>query len=91
MDKNTIADAIAVDHGLTKTKAAEIVSDIFGDIASALSGGEEVRIHGFGTFERAHHKARTARNPRTGEDIAVAAKNAVKFKAAKGLRDSVNG
>ena len=46
-------------------------------------------LTGFGTFEAKHRKARTGRNPATGETIQIAAKKHAKFKPAKGLKDRV--
>ena len=56
----------------------------------ALSGGDEVRLVGFGTFSVAKRKASTGRNPRTGEPMTIKASNQPKFKAGKGLKDAVN-
>jgi DNA-binding protein HU-beta len=55
-----------------------------------LSRNDDVRIVGFGTFSVAKRKATTGRNPRTGETIQIAASKQPKFKAGKGLKDSVN-
>ena len=44
-----------------------------------LTGGDEVRIHGFGTFKTAQRAARTGRNPRTGESVQVPARRVVRF------------
>ena len=57
---------------------------------SALKGGDEVRIVGFGTFSVAQRAATTGRNPRTGETIQIAASKQPKFKAGAPLKDAVN-
>ena len=54
-----------------------------------MADGGAVSLVGFGTFSVVARAARTARNPRTGESIDVAASNAPKFKAGKALKDAV--
>ena len=50
---------------------------------------DKVALVGFGTFSVSKRKARTARNPRTGETIEVPAKMAPKFKAGRDLKNAV--
>lgn len=72
-------------------KATELYVDaVIEAIQNALVEGEKVAIAGFGSFEVVERAARTARNPRTGEEIEVAASKAVKFKPLKALKEAVN-
>lgn len=66
------------------------VEAIFATIANALSSGNRVEIRGFGAFSVKEKSARTGRNPRTGEPVQIAAKNAIHFKAGKDLKTSIN-
>ena len=50
-----------------------------------------MQLVGFGTFETKDRPARTARNPRTGEEIEIAASKTASFKVGKALKDTVNG
>ncbi len=59
-------------------------------VGKALKNGDDVRLVGFGTFHAVKRKATTGRNPRTGAVIKIAASTQPKFKAGKGLKDSVN-
>jgi DNA-binding protein HU-beta len=59
-------------------------------ITRALKKGEAVTLVGFGTFAVKERAARTGRNPRTGENIEIAATNNPVFKAGKALKDAVN-
>ena len=59
-------------------------------ISSALAGGTDVRLVGFGTFSVANRNATTGRNPRTGEAIQIPASKQPKFKAGKALKQAVN-
>lgn len=73
-------------------KATELYVDaVIEAIQNALVEGEKVAIAGFGSFEAVERAARTARNPRTGEEIEVAASKAVKFKPGKALKEAVKG
>ncbi len=75
--------------GGTKVQAEEIVDGLLGAIVDTLKKGEEVSIAGFGIFSIKARAARMARNPKTGEQVKVAAKKVPKFRAAKALKDAV--
>ena len=90
MNKNDLISAVAESSGLSKTDAANAVEGVFDTITKALSGGDEVRLVGVGTFSVAKRKASTGRNPRTGEEMHIPASTQPKFKAGKGLKDAVN-
>jgi DNA-binding protein HU-beta len=94
MNKSDLVDALADATGMTKADASRAVDALFGTdeegiIATALKNDERVQITGFGTFEAKHRKARTGRNPRTGETIKIAATMTPSFRAGKGLKDSL--
>ncbi len=59
-------------------------------VASEVGLSQSDAKAGFGQFESRYRAARQGRNPATGETIQIAAKNAPAFKAAKGLKDSLN-
>jgi DNA-binding protein HU-beta len=90
MNKNDLIGAVADASGLSKSQASGAVESVFEAISNALKKGDEVRLVGFGTFSVAKRKASTGRNPRTGEPMKIKASNQPKFKAGKGLKDSVN-
>ena len=90
MNKNDLVAAVAGSSGLSKADAAKAVDGVFDSITSALQGGSEVRLVGFGTFSVSNRAATTGRNPRTGEAIQIPASKQPKFKAGKGLKTAVN-
>lgn len=90
MNKNDLISSVAADSGLSKADATKAVDAVFDSIEKSLSGGNEVRLVGFGTFSVANRKASTGRNPRTGESIQIPASKQPKFKAGKGLKEAVN-
>ena len=91
MNKEFLVKTVAGNiDGATKKDIEVVVNEVFDTIKNTLASGEKVAIAGFGTFDVADRAARTARNPRTGEEIAVPASKAPKFKASKTLKDIVN-
>ncbi len=89
MNKNELIAKVAEDAKLTKGDAGEAVEATLGNIQSALQGGDDVRLVGFGTFQKVRRKARKGRNPQTGAPIKIKATNVVKFRPGKKLRDAV--
>jgi DNA-binding protein HU-beta len=89
MKKVELINHVAETASLSKADAGAAVDAVLSGITGALSAGDSVSLVGFGTFSVTERAARTARNPRTGEPIQVAASKAPKFKAGKGLKDAV--
>lgn len=93
MNKSDLVDALAEATGMTKADAGRAVDALFspdgGIIAKTLKHDGRVQITGFGTFEAKNRKARTGRNPRTGETIKIAATKTPAFRAGKGLKDGI--
>jgi len=64
---------------------------MFQRMTAALASGERIEIRGFGSFSLRFRPPRIARNPRTGEAVALSAKYLPHFKPGKELRDRVSG
>ena len=90
MNKADLIAEVAKETALSKDAAEKAVDATFKSIEKSLQKGDPVRIVGFGNFQVAQRKASTGRNPRTGEQIKIAASKTPKFKAGKGLKDAVN-
>ncbi len=90
MKKSELIEAVAEATGLTKADATRAFDATFEVIKEGLKKGERVPVAGFGTFNVSKRAARTARNPRTGEEVKVAARKAVTFKAGNALKEAVN-
>ena len=90
MNKSDLVQSVAENAGITKGDSAKAVDAVFDCITASLSGGDEVRVVGFGTFSVSQRAASTGRNPQTGETIQIAASMQPKFKAGKALKDAVN-
>lgn len=72
---------------LSAAEVESIVNLFFQEIIDNLAKGGRVEIRGFGTFTPRPRMARMGRNPRTGECVPVAEKNAVHFRPGKRMRE----
>ncbi len=90
MNKAELIEAIASDSGLSKADAKRALDAFVSSTTGALKKGERVALVGFGSFSISARAARKGRNPQTGKEIKIAAKNVVKFKAGAELSESVN-
>jgi len=73
----------------TKKEAQAAVDCVFSTITNALKKKDSVTLIGFGTFKVGQRKARTGRNPQTGSEIKISARNVAKFAPGKALKDAV--
>ncbi len=89
MNKSDLIEAMAEAGDISKAAAGRAFDGLMDAIEVSLSKGESVSILGFGTFSVKERAARSGRNPRTGETIAITASRTPAFKAGKGLRDAV--
>ena len=91
MNKSELTAALAAKTGLAKKDAEKALNAVVDVITETLTAGDKVQIVGFGSFEVKERPARTARNPRTGEEIEIEASKAPVFKAGKALKTTING
>lgn len=89
MNKEDIAQKIADRKGITKKEALDNVNDFLDVVKESLVEGERVSLVNFGNFDVKERKARTGRNPQTGESMDIPAQKTVSFKPGKDLRESV--
>ena len=90
MNKSELIDAIAAEANLSKADAKRALDAFQSAITGALKKGDRIALVGFGSFSVSKRSARTGRNPQTGKEIKIAAKNVVKFKAGAELSKAVN-
>ena len=90
MTKAELVEKMAKDAEISKAAAGKALSSFVDSTTKALKKKDgKVTLVGFGTFSKVRRKARTGRNPQTGKKIKIKARNAVKFKAGKALKDAV--
>ncbi len=85
-----LSDAVAERFGLTNQGGAEVARFVFDRIKSELADGKQVRLHKFGTLEARERAAGVARNPVTGDRIAVPARRVVKLTVSPALKDMLS-
>lgn len=90
MNKNELVSAVAEKAGISKGDAQSAVDAVFAVISDQLKDGGDVRLVGFGNFSVSRREASTGRNPQTGAEVQIPARNVPKFTAGKGLKDAVN-
>jgi DNA-binding protein HU-beta len=90
MNKNELVSAVAEKADLSKQQASDAVDAVFNAIETTMAKGDDIRLVGFGTFSVSHRAASKGRNPSTGAEVDIPARNVPKFAAGKGLKDAVN-
>ena len=90
MTKTDLVNFVAENAGLTKADAGRAVDAVIAGVEKGLKEDGKVTITGFCTFAAKEKPATTARNPRTGETVKVAAKTAVTIKAGSKLKEALN-
>jgi len=90
VNKSDLIEAIAQAADISKAAAERALDGTVAAITSSLQKGDMVTLVGFGTFHVGNRKARSGRNPRTGETIEISASRVPKFRAGKALKDAVN-
>lgn len=90
MNKTELIAVVAEKAGLTKKDVEKAVSATLETIKEEVAEGGKVQIIGFGTFEARTRKERTGKNPRTQEEVKIAAATVPAFKAGKAFKDVVN-
>ena len=90
LTKAELADLLFEKVGLNKREAKDMVEAFFEEIRNTLERGDGVKLSGFGNFQLRDKPQRPGRNPKTGEEIKIAASKNPVFKAGKALKDAVN-
>jgi DNA-binding protein HU-beta len=90
MTKADLINALVEDTSLPKKDCEAFLHSFMAQITKSLKDGNDVSLIGFGSFTVKDRPARTGRNPRTGDEIKIAACKAAGFKAGKPLKDAIN-
>ena len=89
MTKAELLEKAAKDAGISKAAAAKALDSFIDGVVKSVKKGNKVAFVGFGTFSVSKRKARTGRNPQTGEPIQIYARKVPKFSAGKTFKDAV--
>ncbi|MCR5078385.1 MAG: HU family DNA-binding protein [Bacilli bacterium] len=90
MNKAELIAAAAEKAVVSKVDAERVIDAALALIEGALVNGEEVKLSGFGIFEKKSRAERAGTNPANGEKIVIPASATVAFKPSKGLKEKVN-
>ncbi|MBJ94502.1 MAG: integration host factor subunit beta [Rickettsiales bacterium] len=91
MTKSDLINEVAEQLPELPRKQVELlVNTVFGSMSDALAGGDRIEVRGFGSFHVRQRAARVGRNPKTGEEVQVAATRVPFFRVGKELRERVN-
>lgn len=90
MTKAELIEKMAKEAKISKAAAGKSLDSFMLNVTKALKKKDgKVTLVGFGTFQKTRRKARKGRNPQTGAPIKIKAKNVVKFKPGKKLKDAI--
>lgn len=90
MNKKELIESVATSAEITKAEAEKALNCFMESVESTLKNGGKVSLIGFGSFSVSKRAARTGRNPQTGKEIKISARNVPKFKAGTKLNEVVN-
>lgn len=85
-----LAEAVYQEVGLSRTECSDLVEAVLGEVASALERGETVKISSFGTFAVRQKGQRVGRNPKTGQEVPIAPRKVLVFRASHVLKGNIN-
>jgi DNA-binding protein HU-beta len=89
MTKAELIEKMAADADISKAAAGKSLDAMVDAVVRSVKKGNKVTLVGFGTFSATKRKARTGRNPRTGETIKIKASKAPKFTPGKAFKDAL--
>ncbi len=90
LTRTDMAESLFNEMGLNKKEARELVHLFIQELEASLAGGEQVKLSGFGNFDLRDKVSRPGRNPKTGEEIPIAARRVVTFRPGQKLRARVD-
>ncbi len=90
MTKTELVEVMATKAGLTKADAARALDAFQEAVTGALKKGQKVTLVGFGSFDVKKRAARVGRNPQTGAEVKISARNVASFKVGSKLKEAVN-
>ena len=90
MNKSELVAAVAQKSGVAAKDAEAVINSVVETIQATIAKGDDVRLIGFGTFSVTHRAASKGRNPSTGAEVDIPARNVAKFAVGKSLKDAVN-
>tara|TARA_B110000438_G_C15499605_1_gene515106 strand:- start:353 stop:682 length:330 start_codon:yes stop_codon:yes gene_type:complete len=88
--RSSLSEAVFKNVGLSRNESSNLVDSVFNEILKSLTSGSDVKISSFGTFIIRNKKERVGRNPKTGEEVPITARQVVTFRASNVLKSKVD-
>ena len=90
MTRADLSEAVYQEVGLSRHESASLVETILAEVAQALIRGANVKISSFGSFLIRDKGGRVGRNPKTGEEVPIAPRRVLTFRASQVLKSQIN-
>ena len=91
LTRKELAAAVYAAATLPRKEAADVVDQVIDEICDGIIRDGLVKLSAFGTFTVISKPERMGRNPKTLTEHVIAARKAVSFKPAAGLKKKING
>ncbi len=88
--RSTLSEAVFKSVGLSRNESSNLVDSVFNEILKTLTSGNDVKISSFGTFIVRNKSERIGRNPKTGQEVPISARQVVTFRASNVLKSKVD-
>jgi len=85
-----LAEAVYQEVGLSRSESSTLVESVLNEVADTLVEGETVKLSSFGSFQVREKGGRVGRNPKTGEEVPIAPRRVLVFRASHVLKDRIN-
>ena len=85
-----LSESVYQEVGLSRNESADLLEMVLGEIASALTRGESVKISSFGSFSVRSKGQRVGRNPKTGEEVPILPRRVLVFRPSQLLKSRIN-
>lgn len=85
-----LSESVYQEVGLSRNESADLLEMVLGEIASALTRGESVKISSFGSFSIRSKGQRIGRNPKTGEEVPILPRRVLVFRPSQLLKSRIN-
>ena len=87
--RSSLSEAVYKNVGLSRNESSALVDSVFNEISKSLINGGDVKISSFGTFIVKSKNERIGRNPKTGEEVPISARQVVTFRPSNVLKSEV--
>ncbi|MBU0687577.1 MAG: HU family DNA-binding protein [Candidatus Margulisbacteria bacterium] len=90
MNKQELIESMSKKTKMPKTRVLNFIDSFVDTVSTELKKGKKVQLVGFGSWQKRKRKARMGRNPQTGKEIKIGARNIAKFSMGQKLFERIN-